>query len=412
MTFWLLAAFLLLLTLFGTVWPLLSRGPRRADATDVQIYKDQLLEIDRDIDRGTVERRDGEASRVEISRRLLRAAQNQRAAQGTSLRVARIAAIGLLVALPVASILAYSQLGSPQVPDMPLQARVNVNPATVVGSQQNADDNGELKDLVARVEAHLRQKPDDGEGWLVIAPVYVRLGQIDDAVMAYEKALQLTPKTSALWSAFGEVSVMQASGRITEKARNAFEQARKLEPDSIKPRFYLALALSQERRLVEAAEAWTNLLEGAPEDAPWTRIARAQLSQAQAGLSISEGRASGGSGGGMGATGGAAATVQRPGVDLPGPDQADIEAAQDLPSGDRAAFINSMVTRLQGRLDADGGTVDEWIRLVRAYAVLGKSDEAVSAYRKGRAAFVGDDSAQALLDDSAAGLGIPTNGNK
>lgn len=401
MTFWLLAAFLLLLTLFGTVWPLLSQASRRTDASDIQIYKDQLREIEKDIDRGTVDRRDGEASRTEISRRLLKASQNQRDGQTQSARFARIAAISLLVALPTTSILGYYWLGSPQLPDAPLQARLE-QARSQQAQLQNDGEGARLEDLVTRVEAHLATKPEDGEGWLVIAPVYVRLGQIDKAVTAFENALRLTPKTPELWSSYGEAATMQASGAISPKARKAFQEARKLAPQQIKPRFYLALALSQDQNYADAAQAWQGLLADAPQGAPWVRIARAHLTEAQAGLGIatsSQTPATTDPGTGDG---------QRPVAALPGPGRADVEAAQSLSAEDRQAFINSMVEGLQARLDTDGGTAEEWVRLVRAYTVLGKTDAAQTAYDKARSTFASDRRARDLLDSSAKGLGLTT----
>jgi len=399
MTFWLLAAFLLLLTLFGTVWPLLSQTSRRTDATDIQIYKDQLREIEKDIDRGTVDRRDGEASRTEISRRLLRASQNQREGQTQSAHFARVAAIALLIALPVTTILGYYWLGSPQLPDAPLQARLE-KARTQQAQMQTEGEGARLQDLVARVEAHLESKPEDGEGWLVIAPVYVRLGLIDKAVAAFENALRLTPKTPELWSSYGEAATMQSSGVISPKARKAFEEARKLAPQQIKPRFYLALALSQDQNYADAVKAWQGLLADAPEGAPWVRIARAHLTEAQAGSGIANSSQA------QSATGTGTENAERPVAALPGPDRADVEAAQSLSAEDRKAFINSMVEGLQTRLDTDGGTAEEWVRLVRAYTVLGKTDAAQTAYDKARLTFVSDQRARDLLDSSAKGLGL------
>jgi len=376
MTFWLLAAFLLLLTLVGIGWPLLHRGPHRADASDVQIYKDQLRELDRDIDRGIVAGGEGEASRIEISRRLLKAAQNQRREQGDSLNLARIAAIALLFVLPIASVVTYLGLGSPDVPDAPLHAR-----------QEPAADATRLEQLVTRVEAHLRQQPDDGEGWRVVAPVYLRQGRFDEAVAAYANVLRLTQPTAELWSTFGEALVMRAQGVISPRAREAFEEARKLAPQDVKPRFYLALAFSQEQRFPEAEKAWSDLLVGAPEGAPWTQMAQARLSEARAGIA--------------GASPNATA-----GGDLPGPDQGDVEAAQDMTPQERQAFIASMVARLKTRLDADGGTPEEWVRLLRAYSVLGNQEEARAAFAKARSAFAADETARALIERSAEELGI------
>lgn len=408
MTFWLLAAFLLLFTLFGVVWPMLSRSARQVDASDIQIYKDQLREIERDIDRGTVEKRDGEASRTEISRRLLKASQNQRVAQVHSKKFAQIAAIALLVAVPAGAIGTYWSLGSPQTPDAPLQARLEAI-KTQTANNSTSEDN-RLDELVAGVEAHLKKNPEDGQGWLVVAPVYRRLGQIDDAVKAYENALRYTPKTADLWSAYAESAIMQASGVIPRNARRAFEEARKLDAGAIKPRFYLALSLSQDQDHAAAVTAWRALLQDAPEGAPWARIAKAHLIEAEAGAGIVAGAAAPTSeAGSENSESSQSQPAQRQAAEaLPGPGKEDVQAAQSLSVDDRKAFINSMVEGLQSRLNSEGGKVEEWIRLVRAYTVLGKSEEARSAFEKARGTFAEDERASALLNGAAAEFGIST----
>ncbi len=383
MTFWLLAVFLLLLTLVGTVWPLLAGSSRAADASDVQIYKDQLREIERDIDRGVVDSREGEASKTEIGRRLLAAARGADSATAVSLTGARITFVLLLVALPAASISGYLAFGSPGVPDTPLAARLDL-----------PGNEGRIEDLVARVEEHLVRRPNDGDGWKVIAPVYARLGRLDEAVQAYGKAVRLTEPDADLLSSYGEAMVMQASGIVPEAARRIFEQSATMNPSGVKARFYLAMALNQDRRYAEAIPAWTGLLEGAPDNAPWAAMARSMLTAARTALQNEDDTDAA-----PGSTGG-------PTAEAPGPSRAEIEAAQSLSEDDRQAFIESMVSGLSERLDADGGTVDEWIRLVRAYTVMGRADDARSAVRRARAAHAEDEAALTRLDDAAQSLGV------
>ena len=75
---------------------------------------------------------------------------------------------------------------------------------------------------------------------------------------------------------------------------------------------------------------------------------------------------------------------------------------------DRQAFIASMVEGLRERLDTDGGSADEWVRLIRAYPVLGRKDDARLAYQRATKGHAADETALAFLKDSAEALGVNT----
>ena len=370
MSFWLLAAFLLLISVFAVIWPLLSRVRMREDASDVQIYKDQLLEIDRDLAQGLVSEAEHDASRVEIARRLLKAAERKDAAISTSRQIVQLTAVGLLMFLPAATLAAYLMLGSPSSPDQPLQARM-----------EQLDGEQNITALVARVEGHLANNPEDGQGWLVLAPVYVKMGRVADASDAYSRALKLVPPTAELWSSYGETLVMQSSGMVTEAARKAFEQAAGLEPGHVKSAFFLAMAMNQERKFAEAEKAWTALLRDAPEEAPWVRVARLHLEAAREELG-------------------------EDGTAEPGPSRQEVEAASEMSEADRQAFIASMVEGLRERLDDQGGTVSEWTRLMRAYMVMGREEDARLAYARAKQNLAGNAADIEGLSRSAGELGI------
>ena len=57
---------------------------------------------------------------------------------------------------------------------------------------------------MAQVEAHLESKPDDGRGWEVVAPVYLRLGRFEDAVKARRNALRLNGASADREADLGE----------------------------------------------------------------------------------------------------------------------------------------------------------------------------------------------------------------
>lgn len=380
MTLWFVFALMTAAAVFAVLWPLGRRRGAAATGNDVAVYRDQLAEIDRDAASGLILPTDADTARIEISRRLLRAAdrdQEPAPASGSTAR-RRVAAIAALVLLPVVAVGLYATLGSPELPAAPLAARVNAPSA----SQSVAS-------LVSQVEAHIERNPDDGRGWEVLAPVYLRLGRYDDAVKARARALALNGETAARQADLGEAKVAAANGIVTAEARQAFDRALVLDPQLLKAEFYLGLAAEQDGKRDEAARIWRAMLAGAPADAPWVDSVREALAR-------------------IGAPD--VAPEQKPGAAVsspqPGPSADDMAAAATLTPQQRQEMVSGMVARLAERLKTEGSDVEGWLRLMRAYTVLGERDKAVAATVDARRALAGDADKLRRVDELAKGLGI------
>jgi cytochrome c-type biogenesis protein CcmH len=280
------------------------------------------------------------------------------------------------VALPLGAVGIYLALGSPLLPDQPLAARV-----------VEARANQSMETLIAQVEAHLAQRPDDGRGWEVIAPVYLRLGRFDDAVKARRNALRLNGDSAERQAALGEALVFGANGVVTAEAKSAFEKAVALDPAHVQARYFLGLAAEQDGNRARAAATWRTLIESAPPDAPWIEFVRGALARVE-GAGASAGAA--GAGGGAGS----------------GPSEEQVAASSELSPEQRKLMIQGMVDRLAERLNRDSSDVEGWLRLVRSYMVLGQADKARAAAADARRALAGDPNKLRRLDDLVKGLGL------
>ncbi|MTI43717.1 cytochrome c-type biogenesis protein CcmH [Roseibium hamelinense] len=339
---------------------------------DEAVYRQQLEEVERDLDRGLIDPAAAEAARTEIARRLLAAherGQNGRksAESKSSLRTAQVIAVAVL---PMFALGLYLFLGAPGMPDQPLSARM-----TAPAEDQSVDV------LVARVEKHLAENPEDGQGWVVVAPVYMQLGKPEQAAQAYANAIRLLGRRDDWEANLGEALTVANDGIVNVAAREAFERAIALEPEAIKPRFFLALALGQEGKTEAAIAAWQDLLEGADPREAWVASAVSSLER----------------------LGG---TVPEMGDGLRGPDQEQMAAASQMMPEDRQQMIEGMVAGLDARLKSDGGSADEWAQLMRAQVVLGNEDAAREAFELAQAAFEGDEEALASINDAAREFGI------
>jgi cytochrome c-type biogenesis protein CcmH len=364
MTLWFVFALMTAAAIFAVLWPLRRGSQTSIGGSETVVYADQLAEIDRDLASGLIGAPEAAAARVEIGRRLLAAADIKHDPPMASVRWRRAGAVAALVGLPLVAVALYLPLGSPSLGDFP--------PLQRAGSP---DVSQPIDALVAQVQAHLEKNPTDGRGWSVLAPVLARVGRYEEAVRAFRNAITYGGDSSERRADLGEAIAGAAGGVITAEAKTEFDRAIAINPDDVKAGYFLGLAAEQDGHNAEAASIWRKMLAKAPPDAPWRPLVQNALAR----------------------VGAAGAPVL--------PDEA-VAAARQMSETERSAMIGGMVERLAGRLKQNGDDVEGWLRLVRAYIVMGNRDKAKDAVIEARQA-VGRDAEQLLkLNEGLKELGL------
>jgi cytochrome c-type biogenesis protein CcmH len=392
MMFWLILAVMTAAALGAVIWPLARARALAPAGSDLAVYRDQLEEIERDHADGRIGDNEFEAARVEVSRRLLAAADKGAAPAAASSDAIsgdrRFAAlVSACVAIPLFAAIIYGARGSPELPGQPFASR-----QAAIREQA-----GNFAAMVARVEAHLDEEPGDGRGWEVLAPVYMRLDRYDDAVKARRNALRLLGETAIRHVDLGEALTAAAGGTVTAEAKAAFERAVAIDANSFKAIFYLGLAAQQDGRNADAAGLWRGLIAKAPPDAPWLAVVRESLERVEGEESVAAAPA---------IVPPAGAAPRQAAAAAPGPSAQDVAAASDMSASERNQMIRGMVDRLAARLHEDGTDLDGWLRLLRAYMVLGDRDKAKTAAGEARTALSGDPEKLRRLDAVIRELGV------
>lgn len=380
MALWFVFALMTAAAVFAVLWPL-GRRAAGPGGSDVVVYRDQMDEIERDLAAGRIGEREAEAARTEVSRRLL--AADAAAAQAVPADPAaatfrrRAAAVAALVLMPLAVAGLYLKLGAPQMPGQPLAER-----------NQQPQEHRSIQALVAQVESHLEKNPQDGRGWEVVAPVYMRMGRYDMAVRARQNALRYLGETAERQTDLGEALAGAANGIVTAEAKQAFERALALDERAVKATFFIGLAAEQDGKREDAARIWRDMLTKAPPGAGWVEFVRASLARVDPDAAAAA------------AVGPAAEPSQ------PGPSQEDMAAASQLTEDQRNEMVRGMVARLADRLKQNGDDLEGWLRLVRAYMVMGDRDKAREAVTSAREALAGDAEKLRRVNDVAKSLGL------
>lgn len=383
MLFWFIAALLTLAACVAVLRPMVRR-PRslgKAAEYDLEVYRDQLAELERDAARGAISQAEAGEARSEIARRILKADSERSEAEGSSTRTApRWAMAVAILSIPVISWTVYSMTGSPDMPSQPLAARLEKNPTEST-----------VEELIARAENHLRANPEDGQGWEVLGPIYMRVTRYEDAARAYRNAVRLMGKSAARLSGLGEAITAMGEGRVSAEAQAAFGEAVTLDPTNAKSRFFLAVSKAQEGDIAGAMAGWRALADSQPEGSPWRQVAFNAIAQAEQEMAAANG------------------------AGAPGPTRDQVAAAQDMSAEERNAMIEGMVAQLDEKLRANPDDMAGWQRLVRAYTVLGRKDDASAAVGRAMSAFGADGAKVDEIVAFANSLGVeipaPAAGN-
>jgi len=406
MTFWIvsigLSVAVTALLVLAVLRPRRSETP--AAAYDLDVYRAQLEEVDRDLARGVIAEAEADRVRTEISRRIL-AADSAVKAEGsarTGPAWTSWAALAVLVlGIVGGSLWLYLDLGAPGYGDLSLKRRVEMAEAarktrpdqaaaeaSMPATPPMVEVTDEYRDLIARLRATTEERPDDPEGQSLLARHEANLGNFPAAYAAQAKliALKGDEATAADQATLAGLMIRAAGGYVSPEAEAVLRRTLAADPQNGAARYYWGLMQLQTGRPDLAFQFWQQLLEQGTPDAPWTGPIRAQIEE-------------------VAQRAGVAYTL--PPADTRGPTAGDVEAASDMSDEDRSAMIRGMVENLSERLATEGGPPAQWAQLIRALGVLGETDRAAAIRDEALAVFAGDQAAVDQIRGAGEAAGLP-----
>ncbi len=372
---------LTMIVVAALVWPLLRARKPELSRTDfdMEIHRDQIAEIARDVERGTITHDEARAARAEIGRRMLALADAREAPASAPRGATRIAAIALAAAVPVMALAIYERQGSPALPGAPVAERQFAErDAAVTADRQLATFMAAMRERVAR-------DPQDLEAWVRIAQAANALRQPEVALDAWRRADDLSGGQPEISGLHGETAVSVAGGQVTPEAEAAFERVLSADPGDPRARYYAGLARAQAGDRAAAVRIWFDLIAASPPNSPWLATVREAMEKTAREAQIDTRRLR------------ASADNPPAAVKLGGP---RVGAAAAGVPGTNSEAIRSMVEGLAARLETQPDDLEGWRRLARSRQVLGEADKALAAHA--RAAAIAPDNMDVLLDYAAA----------
>lgn len=375
-----------------------------AAAYDLQVYRDQLREVERDVARGVLTEDEAARARAEVSRRLLEADRALQSAQAHTARSGTTdkGLIGVALAACVAGAFGvYLQIGAPGYPDLPIATRIaqvdearRTRPAQDVAEAQlpfraGLPPDPRREELVAQLRTVMEQRPDDVQGLTLLAQNEAALGNFRAAHLAQARLIGVLgdAATGLHHIDLAEMLILAAGGYVSPEAEAALLRGLERDPRNGTGRYYVGLMYAQQGRPDLAFPVWRALLAESTADAPWLDPIRLQIEEVAflAGVNVS------------------LAELPQPAAPR-GPTAADVAAAQGMSAADQAAMIEGMVAGLAERLATGGGPPEDWARLIGAQIVLGRTEDATVIVEEARRVFADLPDALALIEAAAAPL--------
>jgi cytochrome c-type biogenesis protein CcmH len=274
--FWIIAGLFLAGALLFVLPPLLRRGPKGQSvsrgAVNATVYRDQLRELDADLQAGTLSReRHGEA-RSELERRLLEDASEAEAEGARVPPRGRLTAVVLGLAVPLIAVGLYLTVGNPGAlaPE-----------GAAEGGAPHSLDARQVEAMVERLAAWLQANPEDAEGWVMLARSYNALERYREAAMAYASASARVPGNAQLLADYADTLAMAQGRRLQGEPEIIIRRALQIDPGNLKALALAGTVAFEEKKYAEAVAQWEKILRLVPPDSDISRSVQSSIAEAQ-----------------------------------------------------------------------------------------------------------------------------------
>jgi cytochrome c-type biogenesis protein CcmH len=281
-SFWSISAFWGLAVLFvavalAFVLPPLLRKRATGNAAgrrsiNIAVYRDQLKEMEADHHNGLLTDEQFNTAKIELEARLAQDALESQETAAPVRKGGRWLGFTLGGSIPVLAFVLYFLLGTPQ-------AIMGVT----AGSQgaDNMADNQQIQTMVKSLEDKLKQDPNNGRGWALLARSYVVMDRWQDAEKAYATAAKLLPKESSVLSGYAEVLAVEAGRNLNGKPMDMVRKALALNPNDEKGLELAGVYAFQNKDYAKAIKYWKHLLGSLPPNASYAQDIQSALERAE-----------------------------------------------------------------------------------------------------------------------------------
>lgn len=271
--FWVVVAFLVGIALWFVARPLVA-GPIKPRTTrstlNIEVYRDQLRDLDADLGNGVLSVEQHAKARRDLEARLLEDVGGDEGAP-SPVRPARRTAFAVSFLVPIGALAIYVVVGTPGALD----------PELLADSTASHVDKQQLEAMVERLAARLKEDPENGEGWAMLARSYKHFGHYQESARAYGNALSKLPPDAGLLADYADVLAMAQGQKLAGEPEKLIAQALKIDPQHLKALALAGSAAFEKKDYATAARYWEQMLPLVPPDSEQARAIQANVAEAR-----------------------------------------------------------------------------------------------------------------------------------
>ena len=239
------------------------------EAVNAAVYRDQLRELEADLQAGTLAPDQHDKARREIEARLA-ADLGTNEAQAKSPVSARGAALALGLAVPICALAVYLTVGNPRA----------LTPQPEEGAAPHGMSAQQFETMVGRLAARLKDNPEDAEGWMMLGRSYAVLGRFGDSSEAYAKAVARVPNDAQLLADYADSLAMAQGRTLSGEPEKLIKRALAVDPNNVKALVLAGTAAFDRNDRAGAIRYWERALGVLPAASEMAQRVRASIAEA------------------------------------------------------------------------------------------------------------------------------------
>jgi cytochrome c-type biogenesis protein CcmH len=403
MIFWAITSVICGITTVIFYLSIIQKAPEITSNSDLEVYKDQLINIGSELTRGIITADEGERIKAEVGRRILDLGKRKQFPFKKETKLLGIIlSVCFLVILGLGGSVIYQKFGAPGYANISQNQRIKNADKLIKGRATQEQllalridepslitPEGNYGELVQKLRQKVAERPTDLEGLKLLTGIETKIGNIDGAVKSQRQFLEVLGNNASDIDFFNyaDLLINQVDGVVSPQADKALRSALEINPQNGGAKYYIGLMLAQNDRPDLAIRLWKQLLNKDDIVSPWIPLIRADIER----LAVLAGDTK----------------FKLPTMEsIPGPTSEDIENASSMTESEREDMIRGMVSRLSERLSTKGGNPNEWARLINALGILGEFQNANSVWEEAKNIFKGSPNALIILSNVADKIGL------
>jgi len=261
LTFWIIAALLMLLAFWYILPALLNKPGADEDVerreANVLIYKDQNRELEADLKNGLIGQEQYKEEKSELERRLLEDVAAKSATATSNKKGTNAFAYGVAAFIPIGAIALYLVVGNSK------GVNPSANPQAFPASAPDQPGMMSQQQIAANIDKlaeRLKQNPNDAQGWTMLGRSYMMQERFSEAASAYERLTALNANDAGAWADYAEALALANGQNLAGKPTEAINRALKIDPKNQKALDLAGSAAFQVNDYKKAIEYWQRLL--------------------------------------------------------------------------------------------------------------------------------------------------------